>query len=72
MDQWIWTDAEVAARLNAGYIGVKIDADLEKPLIKQYQIKGYPTMVILKSDGTELKRVADYMGSKETLKFLTP
>ena len=24
MDQWIWTDAEVAGRLNAGYVGVKL------------------------------------------------
>jgi thiol-disulfide isomerase/thioredoxin len=72
MDQWIWTDAEVAARLNAGFIGVKIDADLEKALIKQYQIKGYPTMVILDAGGVEIKRFADYMGSKEMLAFLAP
>jgi thiol-disulfide isomerase/thioredoxin len=72
MDQWIWTDAEVAARLNAGFVGVKIDADLEKALVKQYQIKGYPTMVILGSDGAEIKRFADYMGSKEMLLFLAP
>ena len=25
MDQWIWTDAEVAGLLNAGYVGVKLD-----------------------------------------------
>jgi thioredoxin 1 len=70
MDQWIWTDAEVAAMLNAGYIGVKVDADLEKALIKQFTISGYPTMVILDPSGTELRRVVDYMGSKETLGFL--
>jgi thiol-disulfide isomerase/thioredoxin len=30
MDAWIWNDAEVAARLTQGYVGVKIDADQEK------------------------------------------
>lgn len=70
MDQWIWTDLEVAGKLNAGYIGVKVDADLEKAVVKQFNITGYPTMVILDSNGTELRRVVDYMGSKETLVFL--
>lgn len=72
MDQWIWTDAEVAAALNAGFLGVKVDADLEKALVKEFKIVGYPTMVILGPDGTELKRFADYMGSKEVLAFLGP
>jgi thiol-disulfide isomerase/thioredoxin len=30
LDEWIWTDAEVAAVLNEGYVGVKLDGDLEK------------------------------------------
>ena len=72
MDQWIWTDAEVAASLNAGYVGVKVDADLEKALIKQFKITGYPTMVILDSNGTELRRVVDYQSSKQMLVFLAP
>jgi hypothetical protein len=29
MDEWVWNDAEVAAGLRAGFVGVKIDADLE-------------------------------------------
>ncbi len=72
MDQWIWTDAEVAAKLNAGYLGVKVDADLEKGLVKQFKIGGYPTMVILDSTGTEIQRVVDYLSSKQMLAFLAP
>ncbi len=70
MDEWIWTDAEVAARINAAYIGVKIDVDLEKALVKRFDTKGYPTMIILNADGTELRRVVEYQSSKMMLEFL--
>jgi thiol-disulfide isomerase/thioredoxin len=51
MDQWIWTDAEVASRLNAGYVGVKLDGDIEKALVKRFNIVGYPTMLVLDAAG---------------------
>jgi thiol:disulfide interchange protein len=51
MDEWIWTDAEVAARLNEKFVGVKIDADLEKAIVKRYNITGYPTMLIVDATG---------------------
>src|SRR5262249_28765224 len=60
MDQWIWTDAEVAGLLAKGYVGVKLDADIEKNLVKRFNIAGYPTMVVLGADGKELKRVVGY------------
>jgi thiol:disulfide interchange protein DsbD len=71
MDEWIWTDAEVAAKLNAEYLGVKIDVDLEKPLVKRFGTSGYPTMIILNADGSELKRVVEYQSSSMMMKFLT-
>lgn len=70
MDEWIWTDAEVAAKLNAEYLGVKIDVDLEKPLVARFKTSGYPTMIILNPDGSELKRVVEYQSSSMILKFL--
>jgi thiol:disulfide interchange protein DsbD len=70
MDEWIWTDAEVAGRLNAGFIGVKIDADLEKAIVKRYNISGYPAMVVVDATGKEVKRVLDYQSSKQMLQFL--
>ena len=71
MDEWIWTDAEVAARLNEKFVGVKIDADLEKAIVKRYNITGYPTMLIVDAAGKELKRVVEYQSSRQMLEFLT-
>lgn len=70
MDEWIWTDADVAAALNADFIGVKVDVDIEKGLVKRFKTSGYPTMVILDSSGAEIQRVVEYQSSKDMLAFL--
>jgi len=71
MDQWIWNDEQVAGALNAGFIGVKIDVDLEKPLVKRFQTKGYPTMIVLDKAAKEIQRVVEYQSSKQMLAFLS-
>lgn len=70
MDQWIWNDAEVAGELNAAFLGVKIDVDIEKALVNRFKTVGYPTMIVLDASGKEIQRVADYQSSKEMLAFL--
>jgi len=70
MDEWIWSDADVAARLRAGYVGVKLDGDLEKALVTRFSVRGYPTMIVLDAAGKELKRVVGYQSSKQMLEFL--
>jgi thiol-disulfide isomerase/thioredoxin len=69
LDEWIWTDAEVAGVMNAGYVGVKLDGDLEKDLVKRFRVTGYPTVIILDPSGQELQRFF-YLGSKEMLAAL--
>jgi thiol:disulfide interchange protein DsbD len=69
LDEWIWSDAEVAALLNAGYVGVKLDGDLEKDLAQRFHVEGYPTMLVLDSSGKEIKRFG-YLSSKAMLEML--
>jgi thiol-disulfide isomerase/thioredoxin len=69
LDEWIWSDAEVAALLHSGYIGVKLDADIEKDLVKRFRVEGYPTMIVLDSSGAEIKRFG-YLPSKDMLNVL--
>jgi thiol-disulfide isomerase/thioredoxin len=70
MDQWVWSDAEVAGVLSAGYVGVKLDADLEKALVKRFNVAGYPTMIVLDPSGKEVARVVGYQSSKDMLAFM--
>ena len=67
MDEWIYTDAEVAGLLGAGYVGVKLDGDLEKALVKRFAVAGYPTMIVLDASGKELWRAVGYQSSKELI-----
>jgi thiol-disulfide isomerase/thioredoxin len=73
MDEWIWTDAAVAAALNGGFVGVKLDGDIEKALVKRFTVVGYPTMVVLDPSGPsgkETMRMVGYQSSKEILERL--
>jgi hypothetical protein len=75
MDEWIWTDAEVAGVLGSGYIGVKLDGDIEKALVKRFNVVGYPTMIVLDPSGpsgTETLRMIGYQSSKDVLTQLGP
>ena len=69
LDEWIWSDSEVASVLNAGYIGLKLDGDLEKALVARFHVEGYPTIIVLSPEGKELER-SNYIPSKGMLDFL--
>jgi len=67
MDEWIWTDADVASALSAGFVGVKLDGDIQKELVKRYKVAGYPTMLVVDPAGKEIWRAVGYQSSKEML-----
>jgi len=67
LDEWVWSDAEVVSVLGAGYVGVKLDGDLEKALATRFNVVGYPTMIVLGPDGKELGRAVGYQSSKQIL-----
>ncbi|TAK16407.1 MAG: thioredoxin, partial [Acidobacteria bacterium] len=71
MDEWIWTDAEVAAAMADKYIGVKLDGDIEKAIVKKYKVAGYPTMLVVDGTGKEIWRAVGYQSSKEMLDLIT-
>lgn len=72
MDEWIWTDADVASTLIAGYVGVKLDGDIEKAHVKRFAVNGYPTMVVFDpaGNGTVVKKVSGYQSSAQVLAFI--
>jgi thiol-disulfide isomerase/thioredoxin len=71
MDEWIWTDAQVASALATGFVTVKLDGDIEKALVKRFAVAGYPTMVIVDpASGKALKSVSGYQSSAQVLAFL--
>jgi thioredoxin len=69
LDEWIWSDAEVASALHSGYVGLKLDGDLEKDLVTRYHVEGYPTLIVIDPSGKELRRFG-YASSKEMVGHL--
>jgi hypothetical protein len=70
LDEWIWTDAEVAALLNARFVGVKVDGDVAKELVSRFHVEGYPTIIVLDPAGNETQRFG-YQSSKQMLDVLS-
>jgi thiol-disulfide isomerase/thioredoxin len=67
LDRTTWTDAEVIAWLREKTIALKIDAEKEVELARKHNIAGYPTMIFLKSDGSEVGRLVGYKSAKRFL-----
>jgi thiol-disulfide isomerase/thioredoxin len=71
MDQWIWTDAEVVAALEAGFVGVKLDGDIDKEHVRSFEVTGYPNILIVDSaSGMPIRSVKGYQSSQQILEFL--
>ena len=47
---------------------IDIDEDTEK--VKQYNIRGVPTLILIDDEGKEVKRQSGYMSEPQILKFL--
>ncbi|MBU1087568.1 MAG: thioredoxin family protein [Candidatus Omnitrophica bacterium] len=69
LDKDTYADPQVQERLNQ-FICVKIDAEKNKDIAKQYKINGFPSTVFLKSSGQLIEVVPGYLPPKEFLKLL--
>lgn len=60
LDESTWQDAAVIALLQTKAVALKIDAEKERDLAARYKVEGYPTLLLLKADGTEIDRIVGY------------
>ncbi|MCG3138791.1 MAG: Thiol:disulfide interchange protein DsbD [Phycisphaerae bacterium] len=56
LDEQTWPDSGVKEWIEKNAIAIKIDADVEKDLAVKFSVQGLPTVVFLKSDGSEAGR----------------
>ena len=64
LDKTTWTDAAVIQLLEQKTVALRIDAEKEAALSKRYQIAAYPSVLLIKADGTELDRLVGYRAPK--------
>ena len=67
LDTTTWQDAKVIALLRAKAVALKLDAEQEKDLAARYKIGAYPSLLLLKPDGTEIDRIVGY---RDATKFI--
>jgi len=60
LDKDTYSDARVQA-VAKNFVAVKIDGDKATDLVRKYNINGYPTIMFLRPDGREEKRVVGYV-----------
>lgn len=71
MNQLVYTSAPVVdAAVNV--LAVKVDGDEHRDLVKRFGVSGYPTILLLDSDGTELRRAVGYRSVREMVEMLKP
>jgi thiol-disulfide isomerase/thioredoxin len=64
LDENTWRDPAVVQLIESKAVALKIDAEKEVKLAAQYKIDVYPTVLLLKPDGTELDRLTGYREPK--------
>jgi thioredoxin-related protein len=60
LDQDVYTDAKVQAIIADHYVAVKMDGDKERDLVKKYEVRGYPTIVLFDAARTVLTKIVGY------------
>jgi thiol-disulfide isomerase/thioredoxin len=71
MDQWVYTadDVVVASR---SVVAVKVDGDERLDLKERFEVTGFPTVILLGTDGREVRRAAGYVNVADMAQFLIP
>ena len=64
LDETTWRDPAVAALLKEKTIALRIDAEKNAELANRYHVEAYPTMALLKPDGTVLDTLVGYRDAK--------
>lgn len=64
------SDPNVKKKLSQNYVTVDINTDQNPNLASQYKIYSLPTLVILNSNGQEIKRQEGYVSSDQLLSWI--
>lgn len=70
LDEYTWKDEKVIALLKEKTISLRIDAGKEMAFRKKYSIQVYPTLLLLKPDGSIQDRILGYQPPKQFIEFL--
>ncbi len=67
LDETTWKDQEVRDWLSKEAVCLKVDAEKDEPLADKYRVNVYPTVLLLRPDGTEIDRLVGYRDARTFL-----
>ncbi|MEQ1736438.1 MAG: thioredoxin family protein, partial [Rhodoglobus sp.] len=67
LDATTWKDAQVLEWMQKNCIALKVDAEQDRELAARFHVGAYPTIVLLKADGTVIDRLVGYRDAKDFL-----
>lgn len=70
LNESTFSDPGVKQKLNQDYVTVQINTDQNPDLSSKYKIYVFPTLVILNSNGQEIKRQEGYIPADQLLNWL--
>lgn len=70
LDATTFRDPKVAARLTAGFVAVKVDANKYPRMTAQLQVESFPTLILATADGRVIGRHDGYADTAELLALL--
>lgn len=69
MDQLVYTAKPVVEK-SSELVFVKLDGDEQKELNDKFEVKAYPTLILLDEDGKVLRKAVGYQSVKKLLEFM--
>ena len=69
MDQLVYTAKPVVEKANE-FLFVKLDGDEQRELKDKYDVKAFPTLILLDSDGEVIRKAVGYQSVQKLLEFL--
>jgi len=68
LDEITWKDERVTEWLGENTVALKIDAEKQVELAQRFRVEGFPTLIFVGPDGTELGRLVGYLDPEDFLK----
>lgn len=60
LDLTTWKDPQVIKLMNEKAVALKLDAEKNRELANRYQVQSYPTMVLIRPDGSVIDKIVGY------------
>jgi thiol-disulfide isomerase/thioredoxin len=70
MDQWVY-NADLVVEKSLKLLAVKVDGDDNRDLTRQFKVAAYPTIILLGTDGKEMRRLVGYQSVSQMVAFLS-